>query len=249
MSDHVEDDDATAANPNILVNSQFKTIWKEYYNSESEVCARTLSPLFVVKPARPRRLSVSTTEVATQGMHSNSIAETGTNSNDTDLSLYTPADEQWSSLSVDIETIVDINLPSPCPAYESCAPLQQNILYGDDPNFMPFLPYADDQNFDSADHALEYNALSWQESYRDSDSESRLHCFEACTWLTKCAALEIVLETARRLHSTYELTPTEIDNTNVLPLTLRTTSAWGALWTGQHRYWPLPVRTQTLICV
>ncbi|KAL1940970.1 hypothetical protein VTO73DRAFT_7606 [Trametes versicolor] len=81
---------------------------------------------------------------------------------------------------------------------------------------MPFLPYADDRTFDSADHALEYNALSWQESYRDSDT------------------LEIVLETARRSHLVHGLSPAQIDDTNVLPLPLRTTSAWGALWTGQH---------------
>ncbi|EIW52185.1 SET domain-containing protein [Trametes versicolor FP-101664 SS1] len=232
MSDH-EDDAHTATNPNILVTSQFKTVWQEYYESESDLCARTLSTLLVVKPARPRRLSVSTTEVATQEARPISVAETLPSSNDTVLSFYTLADEQWNSSSVDVETIVQIELPSPCPAYESCAPLQQNILHGDDPNFMPFLPYADEPTFDSADHALEYKALAWQENYRDPDSESRLHRHEAFRWLTNSAALEIVLETARRLHSVHGLSPTQIDDTNVLPLTLRTTDS--ILWPGSSR--------------
>ncbi|KAI0643504.1 hypothetical protein C8Q79DRAFT_1024750 [Trametes meyenii] len=113
---------------------------------------------------------------------------------------------------VSLETDTHTTPVAAYPAYESCTPLSQNILHGDDSHFMPFLPYADDPNFDHQDHALEYKKLAWHEGYRGPDT------------------LEIVLETARRLVFLHPLSVAEIDSTGVLPLVLQTTMNWGSIW-------------------
>ncbi len=162
---------------NLLVTSELKIVWQEYYELEPEACARALSALSIEEPSRPRCLAPSTTDNAAQETHLGPAATPDKILDDIDLSLYSLADEQWNLSSIHVETVLHISLPSTCPAYESCAPLQQSILHGDDPNFMPFLPYADEPTFDGEDHALEYKALAWQESYRDPDSESRRRFF------------------------------------------------------------------------
>ncbi|KAI0708772.1 hypothetical protein C8T65DRAFT_650065 [Cerioporus squamosus] len=105
------------------------------------------------------------------------------------------------------------SLSDPYPSYESCAPINANILHGDDPNYLPFIPFADEPTFDFRDYVYDHKGLAWQEGYRDSD------------------VLAIVLETARRLHRSHGISMEAIDRTGILPLTLCTTSVWGAIWT------------------
>ncbi|RPD53881.1 SET domain-containing protein [Lentinus tigrinus ALCF2SS1-6] len=105
-------------------------------------------------------------------------------------------------------------LPAPYPRYESCPPINNNILLGDDSNYLPFMPFADDPTFDYHDYLADHKGLAWQEGgYRDSD------------------VLAIVLETARRLQREHGMSMETIDKTGILPLTLCTTSVWGAIWT------------------
>ncbi|OSC99568.1 SET domain-containing protein [Trametes coccinea BRFM310] len=124
----------------------------------------------------------------------------------------------WVEASVIPESEVHVEPPSAYTAYESCTPIDQNILHGDDSNYMPFIPLADDPTFDHEDHAMEYKRLAWQEPYRDPDT------------------LEITLETARRVQRRLHLSPEQLDSMGILPLTLSTTSVWGAIWTGKQRY-------------
>ena len=57
--------------------------------------------------------------------------------------------------------------------YESCAPISRNVFKGDDDDRMAFIPFADDETFDHADHSLFYDSLAWQEDY-DPDCEYRV---------------------------------------------------------------------------
>ncbi|KAI9060749.1 SET domain-containing protein [Trametes sanguinea] len=126
------------------------------------------------------------------------------------------------------ESEIHVEPPAPNAAFESCTPIDQNILHGDDSNYMPFIPLADDPTFDHEDHAMEYKRLAWQEPYRDPDT------------------LEVTLETAHRVQRRWHLSPEQIDRLEVLPLTLSTTSVWGAIWTGKQSdaiKWPGSSRT------
>lgn len=69
-----------------------------------------------------------------------------------------------SFISVTLE--MPEGMPS-CPQYEACTPLDQNILLGDDPAAMAFLPFADDPSFDQMSYFDEYEYLSWQCTTRD----------------------------------------------------------------------------------
>ncbi|PFH51358.1 hypothetical protein AMATHDRAFT_142730 [Amanita thiersii Skay4041] len=91
---------------------------------------------------------------------------------------------------------VNIKFPgdlTPCPTYEACTSLGQNILLGDDSADMSFIPYADDPGFDLVPHLEDYQSFSWQETTRDPDLEV------------------IVIETAKRLQSRHGLSLKQID--------------------------------------
>ena len=45
------------------------------------------------------------------------------------------------------------------------------------------------------------------------------------------AVVTIVLETARRLRTSYGMNMEQIDRTGILPLELCTSAVWGAIWT------------------
>lgn len=74
------------------------------------------------------------------------------------------ATKDLSFISVTLE--MPEGIPS-CPQYEACTPLDQNMLLGDDPAAMAFLPFADDPSFDQMSYFDEYEDLSWQRATRD----------------------------------------------------------------------------------
>ena len=57
-----------------------------------------------------------------------------------------------------------------------------------------------------------------------------------CKWnLHLYSVLEIVLETARRLHFGHGMSIEEIDATGILPRLRTTSEGWGAIWHGRMR--------------
>ena len=54
-------------------------------------------------------------------------------------------------------------IPTPYPSYESCTPVTRNILHGDDPNLMAFLPLADYSTFNYNDYLDVHKGLAWQD--------------------------------------------------------------------------------------
>ncbi|KZT18932.1 SET domain-containing protein [Neolentinus lepideus HHB14362 ss-1] len=86
--------------------------------------------------------------------------------------------------------------------YESNTPSLRNMFHGDDPDNMPFMPFADDPSFDGGEHQRHYKTLSWQNVLFDPD----LHI--------------VVLETARRLLHEHAVSAEAVDATNILPMPL-----------------------------
>lgn len=57
------------------------------------------------------------------------------------------------------------------PAYECCTSTSRSVMVGDDPNYMPFLPFADDPTFNHQDLMDEYKFFSWQRPNQDPNCE------------------------------------------------------------------------------
>lgn len=55
------------------------------------------------------------------------------------------------------------------PSYESCPATARNLMVGDDPSTLPFIPFADDPAFDYESYALEHDDFEWQRSVGDPD--------------------------------------------------------------------------------
>ncbi|KAI0945126.1 hypothetical protein AcV7_001749 [Taiwanofungus camphoratus] len=123
-----------------------------------------------------------------------------------------------SVLSTDIQEIVSQD------CYEACTPASSNIIQGDDPNNIPFIPFSDDPKFNIRDHLLEHQGLEWQNEGNDPD------------------LMTVILETARRLHCDWGIPITHIDETEILPRSLCTIlGAWGSIWIGTQNdplKWP-----------
>ena len=69
------------------------------------------------------------------------------------------------------------------PPYEYCTRTDRNIFLGDDPSYMPFLPFHDDPTFDQAKYATEYKGCSWEKPVIDPDCEVSLY-MASCLFLT-----------------------------------------------------------------
>ena len=64
----------------------------------------------------------------------------------------------------------------PYPSYNACTPLSRNIMVGDDPDKLPFLPFADDPTYDYELDIGHYSYFAWPNLAQDPDS-NYLHKF------------------------------------------------------------------------
>ncbi|KAH9895569.1 hypothetical protein C8Q73DRAFT_688489 [Cubamyces lactineus] len=215
----VRGDDAGSLSAKELVTQTFKEVWKEYYRWETVHSAQVLRSLAAKTPEEPVGIC------SLIGESDDDLSEAATDGGS--FGRFQLVDDKWDSTIRQAELVVDSSHVTPYPPYESCTPITHNILHGDDSNFMPFIPLADDPTFDHRDHVCEYKAFAWQQAYRDPET------------------LEIAMETARRL-AVSGLSAQQIDDTAVLPLVLRTTSVWGAIWNAKQSgaiVWPGSSRT------
>ncbi|KIY44821.1 SET domain-containing protein, partial [Fistulina hepatica ATCC 64428] len=106
----------------------------------------------------------------------------------------------------------------PLPPYDSCRSVIRNDFHGDDPEPMPFLPYADDPSFNIPEYVDVYARMRWcDEPLSDPD----LH--------------HIVTETVRRLAYEKEVPLEQIDECGVLPIhVLSRTGQPGVLFTSRQ---------------
>ncbi|KAJ7016348.1 hypothetical protein C8F04DRAFT_1345956, partial [Mycena alexandri] len=110
--------------------------------------------------------------------------------------------------------------PAP-PAHEYCTPATRNIFQGDDSNDLPFIPFADDPNFDHARYFKEFKTFGWERPVPDPDVEV------------------VVVEAARRLRTEHQMLYKHIDETGVLPLELLDREgSRGMIYRSQRRDFP-----------
>ena len=154
---------AGAASAKQLIAQTFKEVWKEYYSWETVHSAQLLRSLAAKNPEKPVEFSVLTAESEDD---SSEVATSGAS-----FQRYPLVNDKWDGLTRRTESVVVSSHLTPHPPYESCTPISHSILHGDDSNFMPFVPLADDPTFNHQEHAYEYKALAWQQAYRDPESE------------------------------------------------------------------------------
>ena len=116
-----------------LAISVHRTTWNEYFIWEEAACTRVLQHL--------------RTDPFTQYKDMFPVGEEET----------TPLNPEETSHLVLLQKTFVATDP-----YESCSPTYTQILHGDDPNDMPFMPYADDHVFKHADYTAEHSYFAWQ---------------------------------------------------------------------------------------
>jgi histone-lysine N-methyltransferase EZH2 len=58
----------------------------------------------------------------------------------------------------------------PYPSYNACAPISRNITVGDDPDKLPFIPFADDPDYDYDLDIEHHSYFAWPNLTQDPDS-------------------------------------------------------------------------------
>lgn len=170
------------AQPEATIRAVYKQVWKEYYEWET---ASTSTKLLLntieteeKKANRPSTLCLHATMPSSDSSSwplPDDIANNGCTVDDIEsFTLYQLSDDVDQPLQEVIVGAEVLTLPefAPCPAYEACTPMPTNILQGDDPDDMPFIPFADDPEFDAAEHCSEYDRFAWQVNNVDPDCES-----------------------------------------------------------------------------
>ncbi|KIM35852.1 hypothetical protein M413DRAFT_449582 [Hebeloma cylindrosporum] len=86
------------------------------------------------------------------------------------------------------------------PSYNACAPISRNITVGDDPDWLPFIPFADDPTYDYDVDIEHHSYFAWPNLAQDPDIQI------------------VILETIRRLISQFGLSFPQIADMQVFPL-------------------------------
>ncbi|KAF9057033.1 hypothetical protein BJ165DRAFT_1520451 [Panaeolus papilionaceus] len=87
--------------------------------------------------------------------------------------------------------------------YDICTPSFKNLMIGDDPDNLSFLPFADDPNYDYDHELWEYKYLSWDWFIQPADPDIEV----------------ILIDTMRRLQGENRLTREVIDQSQALSMT------------------------------
>jgi hypothetical protein len=59
----------------------------------------------------------------------------------------------------------------PHPPYESCTPISRNLMVGDDPNDLPFIPFSDDPSYNYHVDIEDYKHFRWQSPNLKQDQD------------------------------------------------------------------------------
>ena len=159
-----------------LGTSVYRQCWEEFYNWEPNGCQQLIAEL---SPNLPDSVSPDSFDgvLAFYGL-----------SRDHDMTLDGDVDSRpfcsvWTNSirgSYCISRLpfeeVEVAAFMPYPTYESCPPSSKCIASRIDEHTeceeSPFIPYADEEDFDAVDYQRDCAWLSWQVDWRDPDCES-----------------------------------------------------------------------------
>jgi hypothetical protein len=142
-----------------LVRNVFRRVWTEFYRNEVTYSRNCIDGLICPRPTKPLPpLNLSDSELSTSTLGNW---------------------DAWDAAELYEDIPTDTPF-APHASYESCTPAPQCIFLGDDPEVMPFIPFADDPRFDYIDNTTFYDGFAWQCNgqcmHLDSDCESCDSC-------------------------------------------------------------------------
>jgi histone-lysine N-methyltransferase EZH2 len=147
-----------------LVRSVYHTVWKEFYAWEPGYCQDIITSLARLVHGTVPNIQLSDKD---DGDPHEMLQ---------DLWLDTEDElEIWESFTAGAPartmvrpiTIQAPHFP-PYASYESCTPCSRSIHAGDDSDYMPFIPFADDPQYDHIQDTHSYAFRAW-EDVRDPD--------------------------------------------------------------------------------
>lgn len=124
-----------------ITRHMHRAVWGEYFAWETSMCSSAL-----------------------QGLRKNALFQQETED-------FLESEGTHATSSDRLNHVLPESVVVPTDPYESCLPAYRQILYGDDPDDMPFLPYADDTSFNSAGYIAEHNRFAWQTYELKTDGE------------------------------------------------------------------------------
>ncbi|EGO29325.1 hypothetical protein SERLADRAFT_412873 [Serpula lacrymans var. lacrymans S7.9] len=188
-----------------LIHRVFAQVWTEFYKWEQQYSRDRVQNLsrsdhYHTSPSAPaivklsERLSnVSMTQDVEMQLEMDRARET--------MQFERFYEDGSSSISPITLHVIHAPEVQPHSSYEACAPIQRSVFHGDDSDAMPFMPFADEPEFDAHDYAQFYGSFAWEQDY-DPDLEI------------------IVLEAAHRLRNLHDISFQRIDESVLLPFTL-----------------------------
>ncbi|KAH7922106.1 SET domain-containing protein [Leucogyrophana mollusca] len=175
----------------------FLEVWKEYWEWDKQHCRDVLQSFSSVGGSDDHETGLRGIEnLFALPPKASSPAKEAAPSGGSHLSAST-------TQYFNVNTITAEEFP-PHKPYESCSPLPRTIFKGDDADEMPFIPYADEEDFDFLDHTLCYESFAWQSNRINPD-------------------YIVILEAAHRLYTQHSISYPAIDNTCALPRKLSST--------------------------
>lgn len=159
-----------------LGRSVYRQCWQEFYNWEPHGCQQFIAELSP-NPLDSVSFDMYDGLLASYGFSHEHVMAFDAD-DDTPLCSVRVYDMQnsYSDSQLPLEEVEVANM-MPYPTYESCPPSSKCMVSrNDEPTEQyetPFIPYADEEEFDAVEYQEECQWLSWQVDWRDPDCKSR----------------------------------------------------------------------------
>ena len=157
--------DSDAGHQNLVLQI-YRSVWEEYSEWSNKCRTTTLESLAASYP----KLDLQT---YFEFKETESASEASLAADDDDIH-FTVYEFNIDGLTTDEYLISGKSLSvdqdfRPHPPYESCTPISRNLMVGDDPDYLPFIPFADDPKYDFRLDIEEHHYFRWHQPFLDPD--------------------------------------------------------------------------------
>ncbi|KAG2039208.1 hypothetical protein BDR03DRAFT_860440 [Suillus americanus] len=192
----------------------YKEVWKQFYEWEPGECRQIIHALAGRRvPGEREKYNKMIDQLLDPGALQDSGMLVDLKNPNQPLLVVTQYDTEGRGISYPLEMeeiFVDPTFKAH-PPYESCPPINQSIQRRGLREMAAFIPYGDEEGFPVMEYLDQFQSFAWEEDF-DPDSEM------------------IQIETARRLHNTWNISMKDIDRMRILPNSLHESYKKGLLW-------------------
>ena len=153
-----------------LITRTYESVWTEYAAWSLRHSAATLKSL-AVGNIRPGSQTDADKDPNLYVAH---ISDNGD-----DSESFLVADFNGEGDLAEVSTVAAISICAdpfrPHPPYESCTPISRNLMVGDDPNELPFIPFSDDPSYNYHVDIEEYKYFRWQSPTLKLDQDCNVY--------------------------------------------------------------------------